>query len=99
MNELAIPEVRVFQEELSEYARQKNPDLLTLIREKRKLEPDIEKGITDLVTVYVQEISAGASRKSRTSSMSMWMPRAKQSPSVRGRINSSSPLKGRPGGV
>ena len=36
--------------------RKNNPDLLKLIREKRKLEPDIEKGITDLVTVYVQEI-------------------------------------------
>ena len=28
----------------------KNPDLLKLIREKRKLDPEIEKGITDLVT-------------------------------------------------
>ena len=27
-----------------------------MIREKRKLEPDVEKGITDLVTVYVQDI-------------------------------------------
>ena len=49
MNDLTIPEVRVFQDELFDYARKKNPDLLKLIREKRKLEPDIEKGITDLV--------------------------------------------------
>ena len=56
MNELTIPEVRVFQEELFEYASQKNPDLLKLIREKRKLEPDIEKGITDLVKEYVEGI-------------------------------------------
>ena len=56
MNELTIPEVRVFQEELLEYARQKNPDLLKLIREKRKLEPDVEKGITDLVKDYAEDI-------------------------------------------
>ena len=58
MNELTIPEVRVFQEELHEYASKFTPDLLKLIREKRKLEPEVEKGITSLVTMYVQEILA-----------------------------------------
>jgi F-type H+-transporting ATPase subunit alpha len=56
MNELTIPEVRVFQEELLGYAGKNNPALLKLIREKRKLEPDVEKGMTELVTVYVQDI-------------------------------------------
>ena len=56
MNELTIPEVRVFQEKLFDYANKVNPDLLKLIREKRKLEPDVEKGITNLVTLYVEEI-------------------------------------------
>ena len=56
MNDLTIPEVRTFQEELLDYTRRKNPDLLKLIREKRKLEPEIEKGMADLVGGYVQDI-------------------------------------------
>jgi F-type H+-transporting ATPase subunit alpha len=56
MNELTIPEVRVFQDELLDFALKKNPDLLKLIREKRKLEPEIEKGITELVAAFIQSI-------------------------------------------
>jgi hypothetical protein len=56
MNELTIPEVRVFQDELFDYASKNSPSLLKLIREKRKLEPEVEKGITELVTAYIQDI-------------------------------------------
>jgi F-type H+-transporting ATPase subunit alpha len=56
MNELAILEVRAFQDEILDYARKKNPEFLKLVREKRKLEPDIEKGITDLAGGLIQEI-------------------------------------------
>ena len=54
--DLTIPEVRTFQEELLEYTRKHNPNLLKLLREKRKLEPDIEKGIVEVVGVYVKEL-------------------------------------------
>ncbi len=56
MNDLLIPEVRVFQDEIFEYTKKNNPDLLKLIREKRKLEPEVEKGITDTVTLFVKSI-------------------------------------------
>jgi F-type H+-transporting ATPase subunit alpha len=56
LNELTIPEVRVFQEEILEYARKSNPDLLKIIREKRKLEPDVEKGITETASAFVKKI-------------------------------------------
>ncbi len=56
MNDLLIPEVKVFQDEMLEYTQKKNPDILKLIREKRKLEPDVEKGITEVVTAFVQDI-------------------------------------------
>ena len=39
-----------------EYTKKNNPDLLKLIREKRKLEPEVEKGITDTVTLFVKSI-------------------------------------------
>ena len=45
MNDLTIPEVKVFQAELGGILPSKiAPSLLKLIREKRKLEPDVEKG-------------------------------------------------------
>ena len=50
--------MRTFQEELYEAARKKNPDLLKLIREKRKLDPELETGITDFVIEYIQDIIA-----------------------------------------
>ena len=56
MNDLTIPEVRIFQDELLAFTLKTNPELMKLIREKRKLEPDIEKGITDLIAAYIQDI-------------------------------------------
>ncbi|MDE2028788.1 MAG: F0F1 ATP synthase subunit alpha [Candidatus Omnitrophica bacterium] len=58
MNELTIPEVRLFQDELLGYALKNAPDVLKLVREKRKLEPDVEKAITDFVNRYVQDITS-----------------------------------------
>lgn len=56
LNELTIPEVRIFQEEILDYTRKHKADLLKLLREKRKLEPDIEKGITEIVDLYVKDL-------------------------------------------
>ena len=56
LNELTIPEVRVFQDGVLEYIRKNNPELLKVIREKRKLDPDMEKGITEVVNAYVKFI-------------------------------------------
>ena len=53
LNELTLPEIRTFQEALLDFALKKNPDLLKLIREKRKLDPEIEKAITQLVGDFV----------------------------------------------
>ncbi len=57
LNELTIPEVKVFQEEILEYTRKNSPNLLKLLREKRKLEPDVEKGITEIVDAYVKDLT------------------------------------------
>ena len=56
LNELTIPEVRIFQEEVLEYIRMNNPNLLKLLREKRKLEADIEKGMVEVVEAYVKDL-------------------------------------------
>jgi len=53
LNELTLPEIRVFQDGLLDFTLKKNPGLLQLIREKRKLDPEIEKAITQLVGDFV----------------------------------------------
>jgi F-type H+/Na+-transporting ATPase subunit alpha len=56
LNDLLIPEVRIFQEESWEFCLNKDPQLLKTIREKRKLDPEMEKGITDVVTAHVNDL-------------------------------------------
>jgi len=56
LNELTIPEVRLFQDEILEYTRKNKPDLLKLLREKRKLETEIEKGMVEVVDAYVKDL-------------------------------------------
>jgi F-type H+-transporting ATPase subunit alpha len=58
LNELTIPEVRVFQDDLVDFAMKKSPELLKLIREKRKLEPEVEKGIAEFIGAFVQFITS-----------------------------------------
>ncbi len=57
MNDLeGSVEVKIFQDELMDYVKKNNPDLLKMIREKRKLDPDIEKGIASVVEPFVKGI-------------------------------------------
>lgn len=65
LNELTIPEVRVFQDEIWDYATEKNQGLLKLLREKRKLDPEIEKGITELATAHVKDIMGRRKKESQ----------------------------------
>jgi F-type H+-transporting ATPase subunit alpha len=54
LNDLTIPEVKVFQDEILDFTRKNKPDLLKMLREKRKLDPEIEKNITDVVLEYTK---------------------------------------------
>jgi F-type H+-transporting ATPase subunit alpha len=56
LNELTIPEVTIFQDEILEYIRKHNSNLLTVLREKRKLDPDLEKNIIEAVDGYTKEL-------------------------------------------
>lgn len=68
MNDLLVEEVRIFQDEILEYARAVNEELLRIIRERRKLDPEIESGITALVTDHIKDIIARR-KKEPTDSM------------------------------
>ncbi len=56
LNEVTIPEVKIFQEEILEYTRKNKPELLKMLREKRKLDPDIEKGMSEVVGAYIKSL-------------------------------------------
>ncbi len=68
MNDLLVEEVRIFQDEILEYAQAVNEELLRVIRERRKLDPEIESGITALVTDHIKDIIARR-KKEPTDSM------------------------------
>ena len=56
LNELLLPEVKIFQNEILEYTRKANPNLLKILRERRKLDDEIEKAIKEVLTAYIKEL-------------------------------------------
>ena len=58
LHEMTIPEVNQFQLDIFEYAKKKNPGMLKSLREKRKIDPEIEKGMDEILTEYLKEIQA-----------------------------------------
>ena len=41
-----------------EYAKKRNPNMLKILRERRKLDPEIEKGMDEIFAEYLKEIQA-----------------------------------------
>lgn len=58
LHEMSIPEVNEFQQNILEYARKKNLDLVKTLREKRKLDPELEKGLDAIFVEYLKDIKA-----------------------------------------
>ena len=58
LHEMTIPEVNEFQLNIFEYTKKRKPDLLKNLREKRKLDPEIEKGMDEILAEYLKEIQA-----------------------------------------
>ncbi len=58
LHELTMPEVKKFQDEIFEYTKNKNPNLLKILRERKGLDDEITKGVDDVLKVYIQEIIA-----------------------------------------
>ena len=54
--EMTIPEVRTFQMEIYDFAMKMNPELLKIIRERRKLDDQISKGIEEVLATYLKEV-------------------------------------------
>ncbi len=58
LHEMTIPEVKEFQLSIFDYAKTKDPDLITMLRAKRDLDEEIEKRMTDLLALYLKELQA-----------------------------------------
>jgi len=56
MNDLSIEQVDIFQAEGFAFAQKHTPDLVKLLREKKKLDPEIEKMLDEVITGLITEI-------------------------------------------
>ena len=55
LHKLNLDEINVLQEEILEYVRNKNPELLKILRERKKMDQEIDDGLSAVMDDYVQE--------------------------------------------
>lgn len=58
LQEMSIPEVNEFQQKILEYTKANKPELLKTLREKKKLDPEIEKSMDELLVLYLNQLKA-----------------------------------------
>lgn len=56
LQNLSLDEVKTFQKEILPYAKEKNPNLLKILRERRKKDDEIEKGLNEVIEGYIKEL-------------------------------------------
>lgn len=66
--ELTIPEVRTFQSEMFEFVNKRKPDLFKIIRERRKLDDEITKGMDEVLAEYFKEVEARRAKEEQADS-------------------------------
>lgn len=49
-------EITQFQLEILDYAKEKNSEFLEILRERRKMDEEIEKGLNDILEPYIKEV-------------------------------------------
>lgn len=57
MNDLKLEQVDSFQAECLAYTQKHKPELITLLREKKKLNPEIEKMLEDVINGLISDIN------------------------------------------
>ena len=56
--EMTLDEVKVFQSEIFEFTHKRMPDLLRVIRERKKMDDDIQRGLDEILGIYMKELEA-----------------------------------------
>jgi len=54
--ELTIDEVKTFQLEIFDFTTKHNPNLLKILRERRKMDDEIQKGMDEVLEKYIKEV-------------------------------------------
>ena len=58
MIDLTVPQVQAFQLEIFEYANKTAPEFVKKLRERKKLDEDIEKSLVDVLNSYLEELKS-----------------------------------------
>ncbi len=56
--ELTLEEVKVFQQVILEFTQKHNPTLIKILRERKKLDDEISKGMDEVLALYLKEAEA-----------------------------------------
>ncbi len=62
LHRLTKEEIEQFQAEIFEFAKKKNPEFLKILRERRKMDEQIEKGLNEVIAAYVSEVEANRAK-------------------------------------
>lgn len=59
LHKLQIPdEVNIFQNGIYQYAKENFPEFLTMLRERRKMDEDVERGLNEVIAAYIKVIES-----------------------------------------
>lgn len=58
LHKLTLEEVKVYQEEIYAFAKNNNPDLIKILRERKKMDPEIEAAMVGVIEAYIKEAEA-----------------------------------------
>lgn len=56
MNELTMPQVQVFQQEILAFALKTNAEFVKKLKEKKKLDEELEKSLAEVLKLYLDEV-------------------------------------------
>jgi F-type H+-transporting ATPase subunit alpha len=66
LHKLTKPEIDQFQAEIYEYAKKENADFIKLLRERRKMDEEIEEGLNTVISTYIEQVEAKRPIKEET---------------------------------
>lgn len=58
LHKLTKPEIDIFQDEIYGYAQKENPNFLKILRERRKMDEEIESNLNIIIDAYVSEVES-----------------------------------------
>lgn len=56
LHRLSMPEIDLFQAEIFAFAQDKNPNLIKILRERRKMDQEIETALNEVLESYVKKV-------------------------------------------